>query len=137
MKNRKFDFFLSVGIHGMFICLWCASILAVSKRIGLNNIESYLALCLVGVFSVIWCYFSWDAERIFVKPHKASKHERKAKKVFIYFLILVFVLVQGYHQTLHAINNTYQVNPIFSVTNYSIIVATIAFDRIMNQLFGN
>ena len=86
-------------------------------------------------FNVIWCYFSWDAEHIFVKPRKANAEEKRKKKILIYFLIFIFVLRQGYYQTLHALDASIEVNMLLLVTNYSIVVGTIAFDRLLNQIF--
>lgn len=136
-KEAKFEFPISLGMHGTFICIWCMSMLSVSKEIQLNNVQSYIGLCLIGVFSVMWCYYSWDADHIFALPRKSSKKEKRVKKIFLYSVILIFVLNQGYHQTLHAIDVNYQVDSLFSVANYSIIVATIAFDRLLNQICGD
>lgn len=49
-KEAKFEFPISLGMHGTFICIWCMSMLSVSKEIELNNVQSYIGLCLIGVF---------------------------------------------------------------------------------------
>lgn len=56
------------------------------------------------------------------------------KKISIYASIFIFVIIQGYFQTLHAMDPESEINMMFSVTNYSIVVAIIALDRIMNQI---
>lgn len=132
--RRRFDFLTSVAIQLLFVSIWFACMDLLNRKYGLSNLFFYISFCLVGIFCVIWCYFSWDAEHIWVKPCKASKDEKRIKKIVIYSLILVFVLCQGYFQTLHVMDNNIEINILFSITNYSVIVATIAFDRVMNQI---
>lgn len=134
LNRKKFDFGISLALQLIFIAGWIASVGSTINKFGLTDLECYISLCLIGCFSVIWCYFSWDAEHIWVRPCKASTEEKRKKKIFIYFLILVFVLWQGYYQTVHAVNDSVEVDKLFSLTNYSIIVGTIAFDRLMNQI---
>lgn len=131
---KKFDFGISLALQLIFLSVWCASIESTINIFGLTDLECYISLCMIGVFSVIWCYFSWDVERIFVTPHKARADEKRKKKILIYFLILIFVMCQGYFQTLHTLNPGIVVDMLFSVTNYSVVVGTIAFDRLMNQI---
>lgn len=134
-KCKKFDIGISLVLQCVFISGWVASIGAIISKFGMTDLECYISLCMIGIFSVVWCYFSWDAERILVRPCRANANERRLKKILIYSLVLIFVLCQGYYQTLHAVNESIEVNMLFSVTNYSIVVGTIAFDRLMNQIF--
>lgn len=133
-KEMTYSFYLSVVIQVAFIMTWFQSIVAGSNLLELTNLEAYISLCLIGVFSVLWCYFSWDIEHIFVFPRKAKPKERRAKKLLVYLLIYIFVVCQGYYQVLHAIDKNYEVNALLSVSYYSIVVGIIALDRIMNQL---
>lgn len=134
-SKRRVDLWMSAAMQLIFVSIWFFGMDLLSEKYGLSNLVFYVSFCLIGIFCVIWCYFSWDAEHIFVKPCKAKKEERRIKKIVIYSLILVFVLCQGYFQTLHAMNDSIEINIMFSITNYSVIVATIAFDRVMNQIF--
>lgn len=137
-RTKKFDIFLSIIVQLFFILVWVASLHSMNKRFILSDIECYISLWLIGFFCVIWCYFSWDIDRIFVKPRKAKAEERRKKKILIYLLILIFVIMQGYYQTLHAIGikTSEEIYTLFSVTNYSIVVGVIALDRLLNQIFS-
>lgn len=132
--RHRFDFLMSIAMQLLLVYIWFTCMDLLNEKYGLSYMVFYVSFCLVGIFCVIWCYFSWDAEHIFVKPCKASQEERRIKKIVIYSLILVFVLCQGYYQTLHTMDSSVEINILFSVTNYSVIVATIAFDRVMNQI---
>lgn len=135
-NHGRFDLLISIAIHILFLLIWMACIDSAVKTFKMSDLEFYISFCLIGFFSVIWCYFSWDAEHFFVKPHVASEEAQRAKKIILYLLILVFVMCQGYQQTLHLANNSYEVNILFSMTNYSIIVGAIALDRVMNQIIN-
>lgn len=135
-KFSRFDLNLSIAMQLIFISTWVTFMEAVNQRGILDSLSFYVSFCLIGVFCIIWCYFSWDAEHFFVKPRKASHKEKKSKKIIVYSLIMIFVLCQGYFQTLHAMKNEIEVNVLFSVTNYSVIVAAIALDRVLNQFFS-
>lgn len=133
-KRDRFEFPLSVAIQLLFILIWLMSSEGVANKFGLNNLEFYISFCMIGIFWVFWCYFSWDMEHIFVKPCISKKRNRMIKKISIYASIFIFVIIQGYFQTLHAMDPESEINMMFSVTNYSIVVAIIALDRIMNQI---
>lgn len=136
IEPLKFDLLVSIALQLLFVYVWIYGMDAVNKKYGLDAITFYVSFCLIGAFCVIWCYFSWDIDikHIFNRPYKACPEHRKAKKIVIYSLILLFVLCQGYYQTLHAIDSSIEVSILFSVTNYSVIVAAIALDRLMNQI---
>lgn len=130
-----FELAVSVAAQVLFLAIWVISWGILATRYPIDNLVFYISFCLIGVFCVIWCYFSWDIEHIFVMPRKAKEEERKIKKIVIYTLIFIFVMCQGYFQTLHALDPSVEVNVLFQVTNYSIVVGIIALDRIMNQIF--
>ena len=130
----RFEFLFSVTIQFLFISIWLMSVDNVAHKFGMNNLEFYISFCMVGIFCVFWCYFSWDIKHIFVKPYISKQRDRMIKKISIYVLIFIFVIIQGYFQTLHAMKLESEINMMFSVTNYSIVVAIIALDRIMNQI---
>lgn len=133
-NEQKFDFGVSVAMQILFLGIWATSIGVIMNLYPMDNFVCYTSLLMMGVVSIIWCYFSWDAEHIFVKPRKANNKEKRLKKIVVYGLILLFVLVLGYHQTLHAVGIEEKIDTLMSVTNYSIVVGTIAFDRLMNQI---
>ena len=122
-KRDRFEFPLSVAIQLLFILIWLMSSEGVANKFGLNNLEFYISFCMIGIFCVFWCYFSWDMEHIFVKPCISKKRNRMIKKISIYASIFIFVIIQGYFQTLHAMDPESEINMMFSVTNYSIVVA--------------
>lgn len=134
IKRKKYDFGISLALQLIFILGWYVTIESSINMLELTNFQCYISICLIGIFCVIWCYFSWDVEHIFVKPCKASADEKRIKKILIYFLLFAFALVQGYYQTLHVIDANVEVDSLVSITNYSIVVVTIAFDRFMNQI---
>lgn len=132
-----FEIFSSCALLFVFVVIWFASMPAVDKVLGMTDIEFYISFCMIGIFCVIWCYFSWGMLHIMVKPRLATDKEKRIKKIVIYSLIFLFVISQGYQQALHSMDANYEVNVLFSVTNYSVIVALIALDRVMNQIFPN
>lgn len=131
---KKFDLFTSILLQLIFVVVWFMIIYGIIGDFELSDIECYISLCMIGISCVLWCYFSWDANKIFVMPRLAFSEERKYKKITVYILIFIFVLCQGYNQTLHVVDSSYEVNILFSITNYSVIVAAIALDRLMNQI---
>lgn len=131
---KKFDLFTSILLQLIFVIVWFMIIYGIIGSFELSDLECYISLCMIGISCVLWCYFSWDANKIFVMPRLAFAEERKYKKITVYVLIFIFVLSQGYYQTLHAIDSSIEVNILFSITNYSVIVAAIALDRLMNQI---
>ena len=64
-KRDRFEFPLSVAIQLLFILIWLMSSEGVANKFGLNNLEFYISFCMIGIFCVFWCYFSWDMEHIF------------------------------------------------------------------------
>lgn len=134
--KRKFDLFGSCSMISVFVFMWLFSMEKVLVKFPLTDLEIYISFIVIGVICVIWCYFSWDAERILVKPCVATREERRIKRIIIYVLITIFVLVQGYYQTLHVMNPKYEIDKLFSIANNSVIVAVIALDRVMNQIFN-
>lgn len=135
--SKEFDIWFSMASQIFFVLTWLAAIQAVTEMYGISDLEFYISFCLIGVSCVFWCYFSWSVEHIFINPHIASAKDRKIKKILIYLLIFIFVLIQGYQQVLHLADSSYEIDILFSYTNYSVIVATIALDRILNQLLSN
>ena len=116
-KRDRFEFPLSVAIQLLFILIWLMSSEGVANKFGLNNLEFYISFCMIGIFCVFWCYFSWDMEHIFVKPCISKKRNRMIKKISIYASIFIFVIIQGYFQTLHAMDPESEINMMFSVNH--------------------
>lgn len=134
--ESSFELTISIAAQVLFLSIWMITWTSLASKYSIDNLIFYISFCLIGVFCVIWCYFSWDIEHIFVMPRKAKAKHKKIKKIVLYTLIFIFVMCQGYFQTLHALDPTVEVNVLFQVTNYSIVVGIIALDRIMNQIFS-
>lgn len=132
--SRKYDFLFSASLQLLFICIWSSSVSWTIDKFGLSLIEEYISLCLLGMLCVVWCYFSWDAERIFVRPCIAAKEERNSKIIVLYLSVFVFEICYGYQQTLEAVGELSKINPLYVITNSSIILAALALDRFLNQL---
>ena len=61
-KNQdKFDLGISITMQLLFLYIWVICMDVINKKYGLSNIVFYISFCLIGVFCVVWCYFSWDA----------------------------------------------------------------------------
>lgn len=132
-ESSKFDVAISFGLNCLYIYIWSICVSVVIKKFGLAIIEEYMALCMLGMFFVIWCYFSWDIEHFLRKPCIATKEEQKSKKIIVYFLILIFTLSHGYQQAQKAIGVIKEVDSLFTIANSSIIVGALALDRLLNQ----
>lgn len=77
----KFDIGISMGFGSFMVFAVYSAIVYVAQHWGFTTLEFYISFCLMGICSVIWCYFSWDAEKFFVKPHIATVSQCKRKKL--------------------------------------------------------
>ncbi len=133
-EYKGFDLLVSITILLVFVYTWIVAMEHMLQKYDITNLEFFGAFCFIGVFVVIWCYFSWDLEHFFVRIHIASKMEQRYKKMVLYMLILVFSLVQGYYQTVYVMEQVHEIPLLFSVANYSSVVIAIALDRVLNQV---
>ncbi len=134
-KENKFDLSMSVALYLIVLEIWFASLNAMINKYFLSDVEVYIALNISGFLSIVWCYFSWEASRILVKPRIAKSNEQRVKKIVVYSLIMIFTIYLGYHQMRSVFYDT-GVSEVLALANYSIFVTAIAFDRVMNQIIN-
>lgn len=118
------------------VTMWLLIVANLTRIEGtMSTLQFYISMVMIGVSGVIWCYFSWDEDRFLSKPREATRNEKKSKKIVLYSLLCIFVLVLGYQQTINVFEEVHNVPTLYTTTNNSVVVAIIAFDRIMNQIF--
>ncbi|MBR5317695.1 MAG: hypothetical protein IKU39_07360 [Lachnospiraceae bacterium] len=131
----KFSLSESVVAYLCFLILWFLSI----SFLGMNGYflyaEIYWSFVVFGVFSVIWCNFSWKPEKTKKFLCVAYKSVRDRKRLVIYLLLAVFSLVLGYYQMMVTFIPLHAINPIFSLFNLATVAAITALDRVLNQIF--
>lgn len=133
-KENKFSMKDSLLLYMLFELTWILTAWGIAQKVELTLIEYYVIFVLMGITSVIWSYFSWDAEYLVTPIMFSVKHEQYIKKVFLYTLLLFFTLGYGYIQVSNVITVGESINPVLAVVNSSIFIATIAFDRVLNQI---
>lgn len=137
-EKEKFDLSISIMLEVSVVVSIFAAIFLVNILCEVGILELYISFYLIGISSVIWCYFSWDSEKIFTKPHIATVSECKRKKIIVYISICAYVFVQGYYQSCKSMGLELKIlndlEPIFSIINYSVIAGIIALDRVFNQI---
>lgn len=131
---EKWDVFSSIASYLIFISIFIAAVEATSEKYQLSDVDYYTTFCILGISSIIWCYFKWDIFNLKSLPKLIdNSRSLRIKKGIVFFFIFVFVVKMGYEQTLGVLYQT-PVDSIYSITNTTIIAAAIALDRFMNQL---
>ena len=97
--------------------------------------EIYWSFAVFGVFSVIWCNYTWKPEKTKKFLCVAHKSARDRKRLAIYLLLVVFSLSLGYYQMMVTFIPLHEINPIFSLFNLATVAAITALDRVLNQIF--
>ncbi len=127
----KFDIILSASLHLIFIGAYAY---VVNRNINLDNLEWYIVYVIMGITSVIWCYYEWEL-KFKAKPIFIDKEKNAQKKALLFFIVLVFTFYFGYVQILKLVEEK-PIDSIFIVTYYAIIAIIIAVDRFFNQIYN-
>lgn len=133
INNSKW---LSIISYFLFIIIYSEVMLIDIKVLPLNAMDLYISYCVLGISSIVWCYFKWDTKKILTRPMWTDIEGLKMKKIIVFFAIFVFTLFMGYQQSLN-IYTQKSIAPIFNIASTSVIAAAIALDRVMSQLYNS
>ncbi len=132
--KSRYEFSISVVVYLFVLAAWIAALGGLYQKYSMSFGEIYIAFNILAFSSVVWCYFSWDATHFFVRPKIAEPDEEKKKKIFIYTLICVIALWNGYYQFVEGSGENVSYGEL-KLLNCS-VVGTIAFDRCFNQVIS-
>jgi hypothetical protein len=130
----KVDIWVSTSLYLIFAAGLITTIDVINKSAdGTTNLDFYLSFCVFGISSIIWCYIKWSVNSIKSIPVWVDKEYLKLKRSIVFFVFFVLTLIIGYYQTLDALKIK-EIDPLYPITNFTVITVGIALDRIMAQL---
>ncbi|MFQ9696549.1 MAG: hypothetical protein ACLRY5_06950 [Zhenhengia sp.] len=131
----KTEFLVSIALFIFFQIIWCASAYEVMFEKDIQHIEGFVILAMIGIISIVWCYYNWDYKSIFTLPKLESKTRRSVKKIIIFSFVAIFTIGYGYMQVVNAVEGV-KVDVIYTITNTTIIATMIAIDRVLSQVIN-
>ncbi len=124
---------ISLLDYTIFLIIWVSYYYIGAELLEYKDWEIFLSLNLIGIFSVIWMYFSIDNRGEFMRPRIATAAEQRIKKIIVYCIIFCFLMILGYQQTIRMFHGG-NVNESLLLLKYSVVVVVTSLDRILNQL---
>lgn len=135
LKDEKSgDIFISISLYMVFISSYSASSEAVIKLFSLTNLDLYLSFIILGISSVIWCYFRWSVTSFKTVPKWELPENLKIKRSGLFLVIFIYTLFMGYNQAMNVLYGI-PLDQIYEIMNTTVIAAAITFDRFMNQFY--
>lgn len=131
-KSNEFDIGISLMTYMTFLLGYLYAIPVIIDKI--NNLEWYVIYTLIGITSIVWCYFKWDVKSFKSKPKLIGNRENKIKKISIFLIVFLYTTYLGYNQTLEILEGK-DLNPIFKLMNATAIAGIIALDRVLSLIY--
>lgn len=132
-KDEKFNASLSLGFILLFLVGFCCATLVVLQKKTFNDLEAYVLVICIGIYTILWCYFEWSGGIKQIPRISVDKRMIALKKIFVFSIVMVFSIFMGYLQMKKLIYEN-DVDIYILLANATLISSMLAFDRVMNQV---
>ncbi|MGE4214912.1 MAG: hypothetical protein AB7E42_09065 [Anaerotignaceae bacterium] len=132
-SDVKFSLVLSIVFLLMYSALFIMAVEFFNHRNKFNDLEWYIVYTVIGIYTILWCYFKWKSNLQSIPVLNDNNQEIALKKSLLFFLIMIFSFYYGYSQ-IEKIVSGKEIDMSLTIASVTIVSGIIALDRVLNQV---
>jgi len=118
----------------IFLQAYTSAVTGVATGFGeLSVSEWYIVYTILGVSSVLWCYFRWEFSIKTIPKPNTNQKQIAFKKICVFLLVMCFTIYSGYTGFVSKLQNDSS-DALSVMLNLTVFTTLIALDRVLNQI---